>query len=86
MQGFQKAEDALFDPRRRVHFTLPLGDDHRHDLASFGDEIGRSLVSTSRRGRISGAVASTKWAITDGVDRIGLDYFAERVGEGVHAD
>jgi len=74
----------FLDARRRVFLALSLGDDHRHDLASSGDKIGKKPRFLVAQGRISGAVASTKWAIT--VASIGSSWpFAERVGEGAHS-
>ena len=69
---------------RRVFLALPLGDDHRHDLAPSGDEIGekpRFLVAQGPdfRGRGLDEMGDHR-----GVDRIGLGPFAERVSEGAH--
>ncbi len=67
-----------------MFFALPLGDDHRHDLAPSRDQIGEKAClgvaqrSDFRRGRLD------EMGDDQSVDRIGLGPFANCVGEGAH--
>jgi hypothetical protein len=66
LQRLEQAENVLFDARRRVFLALLSRAAARRRSsprsAAAGEETGR--VSSSRSGRISRAVASTKWAMT----------------------